>query len=187
MIDDFDAIPAYSAPVEEAVVTEVVTEVTAEPLVDLNSADIDNGVSPALDSLTPLSWCEMFSALPLSGIVRTVASYCVPIHISDDEKGSVTFALADDNTTLFNEEHPARLAKGLSIYYGKPLTVKIQIVEDWSSLALPADVETPADYRARIKTEVHGEALSSLQEDDNVKSIIDAFDGELDADTVRSL
>ena len=184
MIDNFDATPAYSAPVEDV---PAITERVAEPLVAINSADTEGGINPELNTLTSLSWCEIFSALPLSGVVRTVASYCVPVDISDDEKGSVTFALSDDNATLFNDEHPARLAKGLSIYYGKPLTVKIQIIEDWSSLDLPANVETPADYRARIKTEVHGEALSSLQEDDNVKSIIDAFDGELDADTVRSL
>ena len=152
------------------------------------SQSSEEGTNPALDTLTPLSWCEIFAALPLSGVVRTVASYCVPIETSDEgASGQVVFALADDNATLFNDEHPARLAKGLSIYYGKPLTIKINIVEDWSSLTLPGNVETPADYRLRIKAEVQGEALASIQGDDNVKSIIDAFDGELDTDTVRSL
>ena len=200
MRDNFDATPAITP----AITPVIKTASVEEPQVELASVtanadvgedvgvdegvEIDGSANPALSSLTALSWCEIFSALPLSGVVRTVASYCVPIeHTDDGDKGSVLFALADDNATLFNDEHPARLAKGLSIYYGKPLTIHIKVVQDWSSLALPADVETPADYRARLKTEVHGEALASLQEDVNVKSIIDAFDGELDADTVRSL
>jgi len=190
MRDNFDATPAYSAPpeVEAAQTEDAHTAIVHEPAVNAESPTSDEGTNPALDTLTPLSWCEMFAALPLSGVVRTVASYCVPIENSDDgATGQVVFALADDNATLFNDEHPARLAKGLSIYYGKPLTIKINIVEDWSSLALPDNVETPADYRLRIKAEVQGEALASIQGDDNVKSIIDAFDGELDTDTVRSL
>ena len=196
MRDNFDATPAYSAPpeveaaqAEDAHATIVHEPINVnEPVVNAQSPASDEGTNPALDTLTPLSWCEMFAALPLSGVVRTVASYCVPIENSDDgATGQVVFALADDNATLFNDEHPARLAKGLSIYYGKPLTIKINIVEDWSSLALPDNVETPADYRLRIKAEVQGEALASIQGDDNVKSIIDAFDGELDTDTVRSL
>ena len=159
-----------------------------EPAISTLSSVADEGSNPALDSLTPLSWCEMFAALPLSGVVRTVASYCVPTETFDaGSNGQVVFALADDNATLFNDEHPARLAKGLSIYYGKPLTVKVNIIEDWSSLGLADNVETPADYRLRIKTEIQGAALASIEGDDNVKSIIDAFDGEVDTDTVRSL
>ena len=196
MRDNFDATPAYSAPpeVESAKIDNVDVAIAREPVNVHESVthgmnqDSGEGGNPALDTLTPLSWCEIFAALPLSGVVRTVASYCVPIENSDEgATGQVVFALADDNATLFNDEHPARLAKGLSIYYGKPLTIKINIVEDWSSLGLPDNVETPADYRVRVKAEIQGEALASIQGDDNVKSIIDAFDGELDTDTVRSL
>lgn len=200
MRDNFDATPAYVAPVELAQPENIQAAMASESVnvgdtvnigdsaVNAISQSSEEGTNPALDTLTPLSWCEIFAALPLSGVVRTVASYCVPIETFDEgATGQVVFALADDNATLFNDEHPARLAKGLSIYYGKPLTIKINIVEDWSSLTLPGNVETPADYRLRIKAEVQGEALASIQGDDNVKSIIDAFDGELDTDTVRSL
>ena len=216
MRDNFDATPAYTAAVlsknesvndsvnesahastqseslaagnihAPASATEAVN--VTEPAVSTLHSVADEGSNPALDSLTPLSWCEMFSALPLSGVVRTVASYCVPIETSDaGSNGQVVFALADDNATLFNDEHPARLAKGLSIYFGKPLTIKVNIVEDWSSLGLADNIETPADFRMRIKTEIQGAALASIEGDDNVKSIIDAFDGEVDTDTVRSL
>ena len=194
MRENFDATPAYVAPVEaaqpeslQAAVVNDSSNVT-EPVSSKLDSVSDEGSNPALDSLTPLSWCEMFTTLPLSGVVRTVASYCVPIETSDEgESGQIVFALADDNATLFNDEHPARLAKGLSIYYGKAITVNIKLVDDWSSLGLADNVETPADYRLRIKAEIQGEALASIQGDDNVKSIIEAFDGEVDTDTVRSL
>lgn len=200
MRENFDTTPAYVAPVESAqpenFQAAAVNEPNnvgepnsiAEPVINTLDSVSDEGSNPALDSLTPLSWCEMFAALPLSGVVRTVASYCVPIETSDEgASGQIVFALDDDNATLFNDEHPARLAKGLSIYYGKAITVNIKLVDDWSSLGLADNIETPADYRVRIKAEIQGEALASIQGDDNVQSIIEAFDGEVDTDTVRSL
>ncbi|MDG1293283.1 MAG: DNA polymerase III subunit gamma/tau, partial [Pseudomonadales bacterium] len=123
MRENFDATPAYVAPVEsaqpESFQAAAVSEPNnvgesnsiAEPVVNTLGSVSDEGSNPALDSLTPLSWCEMFAALPLSGVVRTVASYCVPIDTSDEgASGKIVFALADDNATLFNDEHPARLA-----------------------------------------------------------------------------
>ncbi|MGB2271915.1 MAG: DNA polymerase III subunit gamma/tau, partial [Pseudomonadales bacterium] len=124
--DNFDSTPTYSAPVEEVLVEKTLvdpvatvatenvlaattTSTTAKLAAEAESSIAESGVNPLLDSLTPQSWCEMFSALPLSGVVRTVASYCVPIETADDElNGKVAFALAEDNTTLFNDEHPER-------------------------------------------------------------------------------
>lgn len=145
---------------------------------------------PVFEDLTAQRWCEIFSGLPLGGIVRTVASYCVPVvnHSATANKSdSIEFALAEENATMFNDEHPARLGKGLAIYYGKPIDVKINLIADWSALGLAADIETPADYRQRVKAELQGDALTSLNEDENVKAIIDTFDGELDSETIRPL
>lgn len=145
---------------------------------------------PVFEDLTAQRWCEIFSGLPLGGIVRTVASYCVPMvnHSATANKSDIIeFALAEENATMFNDEHPARLGKGLAIYYGKPIEVKINLVADWSALGLAADIETPADYRQRVKAELQGDALTSLNEDENVKAIIDTFDGELDSETIRPL
>lgn len=145
---------------------------------------------PVFEDLTAQRWCEIFSGLPLGGIVRTVASYCVPVvnHSAIANKSdSIEFALAEENATMFNDEHPARLGKGLAIYYGKPIEVKINLIADWSALGLAADIETPADYRQRVKAELQGDALTSLNEDENVKAIIDTFDGELDSETIRPL
>jgi DNA polymerase-3 subunit gamma/tau len=145
-----------------------------------------DGEYPSLDELTPQRWCEIFAALPLSGVVRTVASYCVPIAI-DGSSASVEFAIAEENTTLYNDQHPERLAKSLAIYFGQTIVVKIKRVADWQSLALADDIETPADFRARVKIEVQGGALESLQQDENVSAIVEAFDGELDEQSIQPL
>lgn len=145
-----------------------------------------DGEYPSLDELTPQRWCEIFAALPLSGVVRTVASYCVPIAI-DGNSASVEFAIAEENTTLYNDQHPERLAKSLAIYFGQTIVVKIKRVADWQSLALADDIETPADFRARVKIEVQGGALESLQHDENVSAIVEAFDGELDEQSIQPL
>lgn len=134
--------------------------------------------------LTPIIWCEIFSGLPLSGVVRTVASYCVPIKV---EEAAIVFALAEEDATLYDEQHPQRLAAGLAIYYGVDVKVSIERVADWSSLGLAEDTETPAAFRARNKAQVQGQALASLEQDENVQSILEAFDGEMDPQTIKPL
>ena len=118
------------------------------PPVDLSVAPADTDQSPDVETLTPAIWCQIFSAIPLSGVVRTVASYCVPINLltaGDQQKVSIEFALDESNATLFNPDHNERLAQGLSIYFSRPVDVTISLVGDWSSLNLDEADEAPAE------------------------------------------
>lgn len=160
------------------------------PSVDLSAAPADTDQSPDVETLTPAIWCQIFSAIPLSGVVRTVASYCVPINLltaGDQQKVSIEFALDESNATLFNPDHNERLAQGLSIYFSRPVDVTITLVGDWSSLNLDEADEAPAEYRARMRSEAQGEALDSLKKDQNVEMIMAAFDAEMDIDSVKPL
>ena len=127
--------------------------------------------APDIEILTPSLWRQIFTAIPLSGVVRTVASYCVPINIMtkrDQQEISVEFVLDERNATLFNPDHNERLAQGLSIYFSRPINATITPVADWSSLNLNENDEAPAEYRARMQSEAQGEALDSLKKDQNI-------------------
>ncbi|MAV75992.1 MAG: hypothetical protein CBD32_02895 [Actinobacteria bacterium TMED172] len=160
------------------------------PSVDVSDTSTGSTKTPDIEALTPAVWCQIFSAIPLSGVVRTVASYCVPINFltaGDQLKVCIEFALDESNATLFNPDHNERLAEGLSIYFSRPVDVTISLVGDWSSLNLDEADEAPAEYRTRMRSEAQGEALDSLKKDQNVETIMAAFDAEMDIDSVKPL
>lgn len=158
------------------------SDVPSAPAGDLAQSSVSTAVKtpavkgdegPALSSLDAAMWCEIYASIPLSGIVRTVGSYCVPLEVDDK---SVTFALDSSNATLYDDAHPEKLAKGLSIYFSQPVRVEVRI----QSCAK----QNPAEYRVQKKQQQHDAALQSLQEDDNVRAIIETFDGSIDETTV---
>lgn len=160
------------------------------PSVDFSDVPADTARSPDVETLTPATWCQIFSAIPLSGVVRTVASYCVPINLlvaDEQQKVTIEFALDESNATLFNPDHNERLAQGLSIYFSRPVDVTVTLVGDWSTLKLNENDEAPAEYRARMQSEAQGEALDSLKKDQNVEMIMAAFDAEMDIDSIKLL
>jgi len=149
----------------------------------------DNSLSP--EHITEDKWRDIFFTLPLSGIVRTVASHCLPLPSqAGSEKaaaGSLVFALRKEDATLFDAEHAERLAVGLTIFCAQPVAVEMVLVDCWADIGLAEGAETPAAQRARIKGERQDAALSSLSEDENVQALVEAFDGEIDPESVRSL
>ena len=155
-----------------------------------SNTSIQTSQVPDIENLTPSLWRQIFSAIPLSGVVRTVASYCVPINImiKKDQQGIIVeFVLDEKNATLFNPDHNEGLAQGLSIYFSRPVDVTVTLVGDWSTLNLNKNDEAPAEYRARMESEAQGEALDSLKKDQNVEMIMTAFDAEMDIDSIKLL
>lgn len=164
--------------------TETETETETKTKTEANAAHVLD-----IERLTPKLWCEIFSAIPLSGVVRTVASYCLPVSVQTRERdrAAIEFALDESNATLFNPDHNERLAQGLSIYFSRPVDVTIKLVKDWSLLNLQETEEAPAEYRIRMHSEVQSDALNSLKKDRNVEMIMTAFDAEIDTDSIKPL
>ena len=132
--------------------------------------------APSLNELNASRWCEIFSSVPLSGVVRTVASHCVVKSVVDNK---VQLQLDNSNATLYDPAQVEKLGAGLAIYYGQPVDVEI-------ALEAPG-AESPAEYRARNRAEQRDTALQSLNEDENVRAILETFDGAIDQQTVEPL
>ena len=137
-----------------------------------------------LDALDAQSWPAVYASVPLNGVVRTLASHCVPIEIASDP-ARVEFAMLDINSALYSDNYDERLAGGLTIVYGRPVQAKIRLVSSWSDVGLADGVETPALQKKRLQSERHAEAMESLSSDQHVNAILEAFDGSLDESTVR--
>ena len=132
------------------------------------------------------TWCKQFSSLPLNGIVRTVASYCIPLAVNkSDEKVEIEFVITADNATLKNEKCNTNLSKSLSIFYGLPITVFITVVEDFKFIK--GNTETPNEYKSRKDSEIKSKAFESLEKDKNINEIKDIFGIEMDPDSVKPI
>lgn len=148
--------------------------------------NIDESSDHHLKELNASSWCEIFSVLPLTGVVRAVAAHCVPLNI-DVKKSSVEFGLLKADAVLYKSEYAERLAAGLAIYFGHTIAVTVTSIESWRDVSLDEKVETPSKYQSRKLAEKHQSAVDAVQNDENVQALLQAFDGQLDVDSVEPL
>ncbi|MGB5326496.1 MAG: DNA polymerase III subunit gamma/tau C-terminal domain-containing protein, partial [Pseudomonadales bacterium] len=141
----------------------------------------------AVQQLDARRWCEVFGALPLSGMVRAIAENMLPV-AADKGSDAVVFALRRDDALLYKPEHSARIADALSMYFGSRIDVEVRLVEDWSAAGLPAEgPETPAGWRARRVAERQQTAVESIRDDAGAQALIEAFDARIEIDSVEPL
>ena len=126
-----------------------------------------------LEALDADSWIPLYRELPLDGVVKSVVGHMVFDH---QQSGSVTFRLADSGQPLFNQNHKQRLADCLSLHFGQPLEVSVELGG--------VDRETPAENARRL----HREALAAAEKDmlgnPLVGELMREFQAELVPDSV---
>lgn len=129
-----------------------------------------------LTDLTPELWCEIFSALPLTGVVRAISAHCWFVNIINDT--TVQLNLSETNALLYKSDYQEKLASGLSIYFATQVTVKIEVVSESDT------VETPSQYKERQQALQKKAAEKAISHDENVRSIVETFDAEIDMESI---
>ncbi|MGD8312642.1 MAG: DNA polymerase III subunit gamma/tau C-terminal domain-containing protein, partial [Gammaproteobacteria bacterium] len=132
-------------------------------------------VQPAAEVPGTGEWAAIVEALPLRGMAREMALNCA-CHGMDKDR--IRLTLDPAHIHLLGEERQRLLEQALGEYYGRPVAVKITADE-----ALARD--TPARRQLREQDERQRQAVSAIEEDANVKAILDAFDGTVQADSIR--
>ncbi|MBR9805153.1 DNA polymerase III subunit gamma/tau, partial [bacterium] len=156
-------------------------EIDAAPaaaMLSVEGVPENDDASPSLTDLDDTAWCKVAPALPLSGVARSIVAHCV---LGAVNEGSVALVLDSDNATLYSNEYDKRIADGLSIYFGQPVSVSVSVE------ALDSARETPSMYRQRLKQASHEEAMEAIESDENVRLLLDEFGGEIDRQSVRKL
>lgn len=133
-----------------------------------------------LASFSNQAWCDQFSTLPLSGLVRAVAEHC---SWQSSKQGAVQFLIAKEQSTLYSLEHDKRIAQGLSIYFGQPVTVDVKVCEDENQTT---DLITPATVRYQNEKERQAKAIDSIENDLTVKKILHTFDASIEYDSIQA-
>ena len=129
-----------------------------------------------LSALTPDSWIAVFQELPLAGVTRTIASYCL-LEAVDGHR--LTMVLDQNHDTLYNDTHRLRMEAALSEYFDTAVMLAVN--------PGVADRETPAAWRERRRQERQQEAVNSIYADERVQTLVSTFSGSILDHTIEPI
>ena len=126
-------------------------------------------------------WCKSFAMMPLAGLVRAVLENCVFKECVSDGSGEprLLFELEKSLSDLYKVEQAEKLGNAMSIVLGESVKAEIDLIDQTSKF------ETPAAYRQRLQQIKQDDAVKSVEQDANVKKIIDTFAGSLKLDSIK--
>jgi DNA polymerase-3 subunit gamma/tau len=122
-------------------------------------------------------WPELFAQLPLSGVLKLIASNLQCINVDD---GSIVFKLDEVSSATFHRQHIQQLSEVLSAFFEQQVSAHIDI----AALNL-ADGETPAQRRERLNAERRQRALEDLKQDPVVQHLQQQFGAQLREDSIN--
>ena len=118
-------------------------------------------------------WEATCEALRLEGVARALASHCLMTALDEH---TITLLLDRACDRLQSASAEARLAEGLTRYFGRPLRLQIE-------LGSPGE-ETPAARRDRRLAERRSEAEAAIAADPNVSLLRERFGATITPDSV---
>jgi DNA polymerase III subunit gamma/tau len=130
----------------------------------------------AIPVLAPASWADVLNLLGLAGVTKTLAANC---YLELNDAGHCMLVLNEHHASLWNGSHETRIATALSKLYGSEIKVSIRVGI--------ADAETPAQQLDREQQENLAQAVIDIENDANVRRLIESFNGKLDLNSIAPL
>ena len=141
------------------------------------------GATPALAQAAPTEvaaaggeWSGIVSALPISGLARTLAQHCELRRLDDEE---CLLRLAPAHSHLQMKPAPERLQQALSEYFGRALKVRFELGAN--------ETETPASAAGRERQERQDKAVAAIEQDGFVREVIESFDASLVESSIKPI
>lgn len=120
------------------------------------------------------AWHEIAAGLDVGGIDKQVANQCVLVQVTGN---SIELALAPASAPLLNKEREARIQQSVMNLLGIDISLTIHMKD--------VEGETPSAREQRIGQEKISNAEAIIDDDENVKSLLEAFDGYVQPDSVQ--
>jgi len=128
------------------------------------------GPAPCADG----DWRQVIEAMGLSGLMKELAGHCV---LKQRDENHLHLVLSPAKEHLFNSTQKERMQDAVRKHFGGDVRLVISVEEP--------DAETPAQQRDREQRERLAAARESMENDPNVKEMIEVFDATLDKDSVQ--
>jgi len=114
-------------------------------------------------------WESLVEALPINGITQQLARNCAFMSCTDTE---IELALAETHQQFLNEQRRSGLQQAITSATGANLRLNVLITAE-------AVVNTPALREQQRVNEMQKSAESAIYADENVRTIIEAFDAKV--------
>jgi DNA polymerase-3 subunit gamma/tau len=124
---------------------------------------------------TANEWSAIIAALPLKGIAREMSLNCIFHGVEGD---IVKLSLDPAHTHLLGKARVQQLEAALCGYYQRTVQVKVEAAATLAS-------ETPAARKKREQEERQRRAENSIEQDENIRALQDAFGGTVNQETIR--
>ncbi len=128
----------------------------------------------SLTELSSTNWHNVVSALAVAGILKQLVEHSA--FVSTDNS-NLYLAIAPSHAAMLTADREQQLQEKLTAYFETALKLHIEKAQ--------IETETPAARTGREKQERQNDAESSIINDDNVKNIMDAFNAQVDVETVQ--
>jgi DNA polymerase-3 subunit gamma/tau len=165
---------------EDDVIDADVAYAYLESLPDDSSAALDlaEPVLPAALPATGLAaqWLELFPQLGLSGLTGSIAGNCCLVAVEGDHW---SLHLDPAQGALFNSTQQQRVNDALSQFYGRKLTLTIELCKP--------EQETPAQAAARQRIERQSQAVAAIHADPLVQKMLQQFAASVRADSIEPI
>ena len=119
-------------------------------------------------------WHSISRALPLVGAVAQLAANSV---LLEREANSIRLAVDETSAPLLTKEREAQMQKALSDFFGHAVKLQLEVQK--------VSAETPARRAQREVDEKQAAAEASIESDTNVKSLLEAFDGQVNQKSIQ--
>ncbi|WP_432472659.1 DNA polymerase III subunit gamma/tau [Amphritea sp. HPY] len=161
-----------SRPVTEQPVEQVIVDLGAQAKVS-NPAEV---LSTDLGALEADQWVLLVDLIGITGMTYSIAANTSLESVSN---GMLQFHYAPEQKALISEVHIERIRDAVAQYFDCGVEVEFNL----GSFSR----ETPSQYRTRKRAERQVEAISSLEQDPVVQTLIERFDGQLDIASVEPI
>jgi DNA polymerase-3 subunit gamma/tau len=155
-------------PADQQVVANVPQTEQPEP-------DNTEKASSTIAAISARTWSGFAARLDVSALIRELAMNVVPTTVTEE---MVELTLDANHEHLLNQERRDALATAVRRELGADVKLKIVVGR--------ADQETPAEIRERRETERQQAAHRAIENDPNVKEIINRFDATIVPESIQT-
>jgi DNA polymerase-3 subunit gamma/tau len=162
---------------ETSAAVEVVEEEAPVPVTSrAEAAPVATVVAPAPGAvLDAENWADIVAGLELNGMARQFALNCA---YKGREGNVIELQLAAAHAQLQNNAFQERLEESLSRYYGEPLKLRIEVIQE-------AGMETPSQVESRRQAERQQAAQQAIENDPIVRALVEQFDAQVQTNSIQ--
>ena len=133
------------------------------------------GVSKEIAQFSPDQWVLLVELIGLTGMTYSIASNTSLESVGDCWRFHYTI----EQKALLSDIHIDRIRESIGHYFNSPVEVEFSLGSYGR--------ETPSQYRDRKRAERLAEAVSSIQNDPIVQSVIERFSASIDLQSVQPI